>query len=256
MARRPLVAGNWKMHHGVAATSAFAEELLDQELPEEVDVVVCPPFTSLPAATLMLAESGVGVGAQSVHWEESGAFTGEVSAAMLVELGVGWAIVGHSERRQMFGETDESAAKRAQRAQENGLEVIFCLGETLDQREGGETEAVLARQIRAVQELDPERLVVAYEPVWAIGTGRNASPQQAQEAHAFLRRKLSGFFGEVAAGGLRILYGGSMKPANAEDLLGQPDVDGGLVGGASLDAGSFSAIIRAAASCAAAGRTS
>ncbi len=256
MARRPLVAGNWKMHHGVATTNAFAEELLDRELPEDVDVVVCPPFTSLPAAAMLLVESGVEVGAQNVHWESAGAFTGEISAAMLSELGVRWAIVGHSERRALFGETDETAARRARHAQGAGLTVIFCLGETLAQREAGDTEAVLGRQIAAVTALDPTRLVVAYEPVWAIGTGRNATTEQAQEAHSFLRGKAAGFFGEAAAAALRIVYGGSMKPGNARELLAQEDVDGGLIGGASLDAGSFFAIIRAAAACAAGGRPS
>lgn len=254
MTRRLLVAGNWKMHHGVAATNSFAEDLLDRELPEGIDVVVCPPFTSLPAASLLLAESGIGIGGQNVHWEDAGAFTGEVSAGMLKELGVDWVVVGHSERRAMFGESDETAARRAACAQAAGLTVIFCLGETLEEREEGQTEGVLDRQVAAVADLDPARLVVAYEPVWAIGTGRNASPDQAEEAHRFLRARLAGFFGERAAGELRIVYGGSMKPENAGDLLARAEVDGGLVGGASLDAGSFFAIIRAAAACAAAGR--
>lgn len=246
MTRTPIVAGNWKMHHGTAATSSFCEALLNEALPENVTAVICPPFTSLPAAAMLLSGSSIGLGAQNVHWESSGAFTGEIAAPMLAELGVEWVIVGHSERRAMFCETDETAHRRAARAQEEGLTVIFCVGETLEQREAGQTFAVLERQAAALEGLEPGRLVVAYEPVWAIGTGRTASPEQAQEAHAFLRERLRTLFGE-AAGGVRILYGGSVKPANAATLFAQPDVDGGLVGGASLDVASFSAIIRAAA---------
>jgi triosephosphate isomerase len=249
--RTPLIAGNWKMHHGVAATQAFLETLLDQPLPGSVEVVVCPPFVSLPVSAMLLAGSEIGLAAQNVHWESSGAFTGEVSAGMLFEIGVGWAIVGHSERRTLFGETDAGALRRALRAQDEGLGVIYCIGETLAEREAGETFSVLERQITGLDQADTERLVVAYEPVWAIGTGRNATPDQAQEAHAFLRERLAKACGGGAADALRILYGGSLKPANAADLLGQADVDGGLIGGASLDVDSFSAIIRAAAECAA-----
>ncbi len=251
MTRRYLVAGNWKMHKGVADTAAFLEELLAAKRPRNVDVVVCPPYISLPAAAMLLTRSGIGLGAQNVHWESSGAFTGEISAPMLADLDVGWVIVGHSERRTMFGETDETAARRARRAQEEGLTVIFCLGETLKQREAGETIDVLRQQASVLTDLDPAKLVVAYEPIWAIGTGRTASPEQAQEAHAFLRSELRGHFGDEAANKVRILYGGSVKPANAADLFRQPDVDGGLIGGASLDVPSFSAIIRAAAHLAA-----
>ena len=247
MGRRPIVAGNWKMHHGVAATTAFCEAILDEPLPEGVDAVLCPPYTSLPAAAMLLAGSSIGLGAQNVHWEASGAFTGEIAPAMLTELGVEWVIVGHSERRALFGETDATAARRAAAAQEAGLTVIFCLGETLEQREAGETLAVLERQSAVLGALDPGRLVVAYEPIWAIGTGRTATPEQAEEAHAFLRERLRAAFGAPAEA-IRILYGGSVKPANAAELFAMPDVDGGLVGGASLDAASFSAIIRAAAS--------
>ncbi len=250
-ARRYLVAGNWKMHMGVGKASAFLEDMLQEELPDTVDVVVCPPYVSLPAAAMLLSASKIGLGAQNVHWESSGAFTGEVSAPMLAEIGVGWAIIGHSERRSYFGETDETAARRARRAQEEGLQVIFCLGETLEERDGGTTFQVLERQAAVLEGLDPDRLVVAYEPVWAIGTGRTASPEQAQEAHLFLRQRLAAALGEGAAQMVRILYGGSVKPGNAAELFGQPDVDGGLIGGASLDARSFSAIIRAAAHLAA-----
>jgi triosephosphate isomerase len=248
--RRPFIAGNWKMHKGVAETAAYLEALLAEDLPESVDVLCCPPYIALPAAAMMLTGSEIQLGAQNVHWESAGAFTGEVAPAMLAELEVGWAIVGHSERRTLFAETDDSALRRAVAAQAAGLNVIYCIGETLAERDAGETFAVLERQTAGLGELDPARLVLAYEPVWAIGTGRNASPAQAQEAHAFLRVRLAGAFGGDAAEDLRILYGGSLKPDNAAELLALADVDGGLIGGASLDVRSFSAIIRAAALCA------
>jgi triosephosphate isomerase len=249
--RTPLIAGNWKMHLGPSETTAFLEELVPQAEAPGVEVVVCPPAVSLPAAAMMLSGSQIGLGAQNVHWEGSGAFTGEVSAPMLVDLGVRWVIVGHSERRTLFAETDDTAFERARAAQGAGLEVIFCVGETLVQRDAGDTFAVLERQVGGLGALDAAHLVVAYEPVWAIGTGRTATPQQAQEAHAFLRLRMSELCGAEAAGRLRILYGGSLKPANAAELLALADVDGGLIGGASLDVSSFSAIIHAAADCAA-----
>jgi len=249
--RRFLIAGNWKMHKDVAETSAFIEGLLANDLPNTVDVVVGPVYTALPAAAMLLTGSPIGVAAQNVHWDTSGAFTGEVSAAMLAELGVEWAIVGHSERRTLFGETDRTARDRARAAQAAGLTVIYCIGETLDDREADRTFDVLSSQTDGLGGLDPDRLVVAYEPVWAIGTGRTASPDQAQEAHAFVRRCLARALSPAAADAVRILYGGSLKPDNAHDLLRRPDVDGGLIGGASLDVDSFSAIIRAAADCAA-----
>ena len=239
--RRPLIAGNWKMHKTVADTTAYVEALVGEDLPSSVDVVCCPTYVSLPAAAMIVTGSQVGLGAQNAHWEERGAFTAEVAPSMLTEIGVEWAIVGHSERRTLFAETDETALDRARAAQAAGLEVIYCIGETLDERDGGDTFAVL----------DPEHLVLAYEPVWAIGTGRTATSAQAQEAHAFLRVRLASIFDGAAAEALRILYGGSLKPANAHDLLALADVDGGLIGGASLDVASFSAIIRAAADCAA-----
>jgi triosephosphate isomerase len=249
--RRLLIAGNWKMHKDIGQTSSFLEQLLATEPSTMVDVVVCPPYTSLGQAAMLLAGSSVGLGAQNVHWAEDGAFTGEVSATMLAEIGVRWVIVGHSERRTLFGETDERALDRALAAQKSGLTVISCIGETLEQREAGDTFAVLEAQTAGWDVLDPSSLVVAYEPVWAIGTGRTATTEQAQEAHAFLRNRLADTFGGDAAEGLRILYGGSLKPSNAHELLAQPDVDGGLIGGASLDVDSFSAIIRAADECAA-----
>jgi triosephosphate isomerase len=235
------------MHKTVAETSAYLEALIAEDLPTSVDVVCCPTAISLPAAAMLATGSQIGLGAQNVHWETSGAFTAEVAAPMLTEIGVEWVIVGHSERRTLFAETDETALDRARAAQAAGLEVIYCIGETLAERDAGDTFAVLERQTAGLGALDPERLVLAYEPVWAIGTGRNATPAQAQEAHAFLRVRMASIFDGAAADGMRILYGGSLKPANADELLPLADVDGGLIGGASLDVGSFSAIIRAAA---------
>jgi len=249
--RRLLIAGNWKMNKTVAETSTYLEGLIAEGLPTTVDVVCCPTFVSLPAAAMVVTGSQIGLGAQNVHWDASGAFTAELAAPMLTEIGVGWVIVGHSERRTLFGETDETALDRARAAQAAGLEVIYCVGETLAERDTGETFAVLERQTAALGALDPGHLVLAYEPVWAIGTGRNATPAQAQEAHAFLRVRIASIFDGAAAEGMRILYGGSLKPSNADELLPLADVDGGLIGGASLDVGSFSAIIRAAADCAA-----
>jgi triosephosphate isomerase len=216
------------MFKGPSETEAFVATFSP---PSGVDVVVCPPYTSLREAV----SGGLTVYAQSVHWEAEGAFTGEISAEMLLELGVEGSIVGHSERRQHFGETDETAARRAERALEAGLAVIACVGETEDERDREETETVLRRQVSVLPE--HERLVVAYEPVWAIGTGKTATPETAQEAHAFVKGLLD----------VPVLYGGSVKPENAEALLSQPDVDGALVGGVSLDVDSFTAICRTAA---------
>jgi triosephosphate isomerase (TIM) len=233
----PLVAGNWKLHKGPSETQEFCLELRDRlAVLEGVDVAVCPSFVSLQAAVLALSGTEIAVAAQNVHWEKDGAFTGEVSPAMLREIGVYGAIVGHSERRQYFGERDEGVGRRAAAALEAGLFVIACVGELEEEREQGETEAVLRRQVSV---LEPhENLVVAYEPVWAIGTGKTATPEIAQEAHAFVKSLLD----------VPVLYGGSVKPDNAEELLAQPDVDGALVGGASLELESFTRICEAAAS--------
>ncbi len=244
--RRPLIAANWKMHGSVARTQGYLEELVGLVTDAGPEVVVCPPFTALPAAVMVAGGSAVAVGAQSCHWEEEGAFTAEIAPSMLVELGVRWAIVGHSERRKLFGETDDTAARRAAAAQRAGLSVIFCLGESLDERESDRTFDVLRRQSAVLGDLGPRGVAVAYEPVWAIGTGRNATPEQAQEAHAFLRERLADAWGGSHADAARILYGGSVKPDNAASLLTRPDVDGALVGGASLDVESFSAIIQSA----------
>jgi len=228
-----LIAGNWKMYKGPTETAEFCLGLREQEL-DGVDVVVCPPFVSLAVAVQLLAGTEIAVAAQNVHWDAEGAYTGEVSAQMLLELGVYGAIVGHSERRQHFGETDDTVAKRVDAALQAGLFVIACIGETEAEREQGATEDVLRRQL-AVLEPD-DNLVLAYEPVWAIGTGKTATPATAQEAHAFVKSLLDA----------PVLYGGSVKPDNAAELLAQPDVDGALVGGASLELESFTAICRAA----------
>jgi triosephosphate isomerase len=229
-----LIAGNWKMYKGPAEAAAFCAALRERDL-GPVDVVVCPPFVSLASAVQLLAGTEVGVAAQNVHWEDEGAYTGEISPRMLRELGVYGVIVGHSERRQYFGESDESTAKRARAALNAGLFVIACVGETEEEREGGRTEDVLRRQVSTLGAPD-ENLVVAYEPVWAIGTGKTATPEIAQEAHAFIKTLLD----------VPVLYGGSVKPDNAAELLNQRDVDGALVGGASLDVDSFKQICRAA----------
>ncbi len=227
----PLLAANWKMYKGPREARAFCEAF---QAPEGVEAVLCPPFVSLAAAV----ESGHTVFAQNVHWAEDGAFTGEVSAPMLLELGVTGAIVGHSERRQYFGENDESVARRTVAALGHGLRVIACVGESLEEREAGQMELVLRIQAEALADAvgAHERLVIAYEPVWAIGTGRTATPDQAREAHAFVKSLLD----------VPVLYGGSVKPDNAAELLSEAGVDGALVGGASLDVESFTAICRAA----------
>jgi triosephosphate isomerase len=227
-----LIAGNWKMFKGPAETREFCAAF---DPPDGVEAVLCPPFVSLAAAV----ESGRTIFAQNVHWADEGAFTGEVSAPLLLELGVTGAIVGHSERRQYFGESDETVARRAVAALGHGLRVIACVGESLEERESGQRELVLRVQVEAVKDAvgEHEHLVVAYEPVWAIGTGQTATPGQVREAHAFIRELLD----------VPVLYGGSVKPENAEELLSQEGVDGALVGGASLDVESFTALCRIAA---------
>ena len=227
-----LIAGNWKMFKGPGETGEFCRALRDADL-GGADAVVCPPYVSLAVAVQALAGTEIGVFAQNCHWEQTGAFTGEVSAEMLAELGVYGTIVGHSERRQYFGETDQTVARRAAAALAAGLHVIACVGETEAERELGDTEAVLRRQVSVLEHDD--NLVIAYEPVWAIGTGKTATPDMAQEAHATIKSLLD----------VPVLYGGSVKPDNAAELLSQPSIDGALVGGASLEVESFAAICRA-----------
>jgi triosephosphate isomerase len=228
-----LIAGNWKMFKGPAEAREFCEAFAP---PEGVEAVLCPPFGSLGAAVA----SGHTIFAQNVHWADEGAFTGEVSAPILLELGVAGAIVGHSERREYFGETDETVARRTVAALGHGLRVIACVGESLEERESGQTELVLRVQVEAIRDAvgEHEALVIAYEPVWAIGSGLTATPDQAREAHAFIKGLLD----------VPVLYGGSVKPENAEELLSLEGVDGALVGGASLDVESFTALCRIAAS--------
>jgi triosephosphate isomerase len=228
-----LIAGNWKMHKGPGATREFCAAF---DPPDGVEAVLCPPFGSLDAGVA----SGHTIYAQNVHWASEGAYTGEISAPILIELGVEGAIVGHSERRQYFGETDETVARRTVAALEQGLKVIACVGESAEERESGQTELVLRLQVESIADAGGthENLVVAYEPVWAIGTGKTATPEIAQEAHEFVKSLLD----------VPVLYGGSVKPENAEELLSQGAVDGALVGGASLEVESFTAICRAASS--------
>jgi triosephosphate isomerase len=249
--RTPLIAGNWKMHgsrHANAALTSVIAAAARAGLPGEV--LLFPPFVYLSQVLEVIGDAPVGVGAQNLSHEASGAFTGEVSGAMLLDCGASHALVGHSERRALFGEDDAIVAAKYRAAQAAGLVPVLCVGETLDEREAGETEAVVARQLLAVIDAcgvaSLSRAVLAYEPVWAIGTGRTASPDQAQEVHAFLRGKIASLDARIGDS-LRILYGGSVKADNASTLFSQPDVDGGLVGGASLKSEEFLNICRAAA---------
>jgi triosephosphate isomerase len=249
--RRRMVAGNWKMHGSRAENKALVEALLAAgTIDEQVDCLVCPPYVYLSDVGRTLAGSSIVLGAQDVSAESQGAFTGEVSASMLLDVGCSHVLVGHSERRALNGENDAVVARKFAAATGRGLTPLLCVGEQLDQREDGRTESVLARQLDAIFAVSGiaafARAVVAYEPVWAIGTGRTATPQQAQDAHAFIRGRVAAHDASIAAG-LRILYGGSCKAGNAAELFGMPDVDGGLIGGASLKAEEFLAIWSAAA---------
>jgi triosephosphate isomerase (TIM) len=250
--RKKIVAANWKMNMTQAEAASFVETL-QRELADktDVEVVIIPPFTAIAKVTEALGGSEqIKVGAQNMYWEKGGAFTGEISAAMLRDLFVRYVVLGHSERRQLLGETDEIVNRKVRAAHEASLRPIVCIGETLEQRERGQVEKVLGTQIRgSLAGLGAKELndtVVAYEPVWAIGTGRTPTPEQAQEAHAFVRRMLAEISDESTANKIRIQYGGSVKPDNARTLMSQPDIDGALVGGASLDPRSFAEIIRGA----------
>jgi triosephosphate isomerase len=251
VARKKFVCGNWKMHRTAAEARALAREVRAAAGPlaDRVDVGIAPPFTALAAAAAELAGSRIGLGAQNLHWESQGAFTGEISAPMLVEAGCAFVLCGHSERRQLFGDTDEAVQRKARAALAAGLHPIVCVGETLPERESGRTLEVVGRQVRAALAglgADPiAKLTVAYEPVWAIGTGKTATSAQAQEVHAAIRAILRDL-APAAADSIRILYGGSVKPDNAAELMSQPDVDGALVGGASLKASDFTGIIQGA----------
>jgi triosephosphate isomerase len=247
--RVPVVAGNWKMHKTRAEAAAFVEDFLPRVASVAgVEIVLCPPFTSLCRVARMTEGTNVSAGAQDLHHEPSGAYTGEVSPAMVRDAGARYAIVGHSERRQLFGETDEAVNLKAKAALAEGLVPIVCVGETLEEREEGRTFPVVERQLRAAVEgiasVSAPLFLLAYEPVWAIGTGRTATPEQAREVHERLRALLRAVWGEGAAEEVRILYGGSVKPDNMKELMATPHVDGALVGGASLEPASFEKIVK------------
>ena len=244
--RQPLVAGNWKMHGSRAENASLVSGLLDLLQPgKRAEILLCPPFPYLMETGRLLKDSGVALGAQSVCAELQGAFTGEVSAAMLKDVGCRYVLVGHSERRQLFGESDALVARKFVVAQGQGLVPVLCVGETLEERERDQTTSVVSRQLEAVLAVTGvhslARAVIAYEPIWAIGTGRTASPEQAQEVHAMIRSKVAERDGTIG-GSVRILYGGSVKASNAQELFAMPDIDGGLVGGASLKADEFARI--------------
>ncbi|MEP7015087.1 MAG: triose-phosphate isomerase [Verrucomicrobiota bacterium] len=250
--RKKIVAANWKMNMTQAEAARFVESfLLEVGDVSDIEVVIVPPFTAISKVNEMLGTAqDIKVGAQNMHWERSGAFTGEISSAMLRDLFVRYVVLGHSERRALFGDTDEIVNRKVRSAHEAGLRPIVCVGETLDQRDHGNVEKILSIQLRgSLANLDAKELqemVIAYEPVWAIGTGRNATPAQAQEVHAFIRRTLREMSDDATADRIRIQYGGSVKPENARELMSQPDIDGALVGGASLDPRSFALIVKAA----------
>lgn len=247
--RRLLVAGNWKMHGSRDMAAALIGDIVSgTDRLSAADVVVCPPFPYLALAQRLLVDGSVALGAQNLSEHAQGAYTGEVSAAMLAESGCRYVIVGHSERRTLFGESDAMVARKFGAAQRSRLVPILCVGETLDERESGQTDAVILRQVQAVMDVAGVEAfndaVIAYEPVWAIGTGRTASPEQAQAVHALIRRTIAERDATIA-GALRVLYGGSVKASNAASLFGMPDIDGGLIGGASLDGDEFLSICRA-----------
>ena len=246
--RRAVIAGNWKMNKNRAEAKALITELLPLVKEAGCEVVLCTPYTNLETALALTEGSNVKVGAENCHWAESGAFTGEISAPMLKELGVQYVIIGHSERRQYFGETDETVAKRVRAALESGLEVILCVGETLEQREADITGEIIAIQVKkalaGVTAEELRHIIIAYEPVWAIGTGKTPTPEDVEEVHAAVRKVLAKKLGKGVANKMRILYGGSVKPSNAKEFLSLPDVDGALIGGASLKAQDFLAIAK------------
>ena len=248
--RRPIIAGNWKMNMTPSEARALVEELKPLVKDAKCEVVVCPPYVDLSAVSELIKGSNIRLGAQNIHWAEKGAFTGEVSANMLKELGVEYAIIGHSERRQYFGETDETVNARAKAAIAAGITPIICVGESLEERESGRTEAKVSGQVKkdleGIAAGDVAKLVIAYEPIWAIGTGKTATAEQAAEVCTFIRTTVRHLYGARIARSITIQYGGSMKPANAAELLGQPDIDGGLIGGAALNAADFVEIINAA----------
>ncbi len=248
-ARKPLIAGNWKLNKTIKEAIELVT-LLKRKLTDlqGVDVVVCPPYTALSDVSELLIESDIRLGAQDLYWEEKGAFTGEVSASLIKDAGASYVIIGHSERRQFFHETNDTVNKKTKAALKNGLIPIVCVGESLAEREANKTFSIIENQLKgafvnfSTEEI--EKIVIAYEPVWAIGTGKVATPDQAEEVHAFIRKEMAKAFGQEVAAALRILYGGSVKSDNIANLMSQADIDGALVGGASLDANGFADIVK------------
>jgi triosephosphate isomerase len=245
--RTPVIAGNWKMNNTNAETGALLNELIPLVVGAKAEVVVCVPFTDLKTAAEIVSGTNIALGAQNVAWADKGAFTGEISAQMLTEIGVRYVIIGHSERRQYFGETDDSVNKRTVQALKCGLIPIVCVGETLAEREAGVTERVVRTQtegaFKDISAADAAKVIVAYEPVWAIGTGKTASAKDAQDTVRFIRKVLGELYGKTADA-VRIQYGGSMNPSNVDELMAQPDIDGGLIGGASLKAADFARVVK------------
>ena len=249
--RRKIVAGNWKMHNNLSDSQNLVTKLVNGLNNKNInrDVIICPPFTSLSEVSNLLKGTKIELGAQNMHFEDKGAFTAEISSEMLLSVGCKYVILGHSERRTIFGETDEFINKKIKKALSSGLTPIFCIGESLEQRENGTTNDVIKRQvlegIKDLSEDNVNKLIIAYEPIWAIGTGKTATPEQAQEVHEFIRSILEETFNKQTSENISILYGGSVKPNNAFDLLSKTDIDGALVGGACLDADSFISVITA-----------
>ncbi|MCA0385854.1 MAG: triose-phosphate isomerase [Firmicutes bacterium] len=241
--RKPIIAGNWKMHKTVAEAVAFIDAVKTEIVSSDVEALVCAPFTLLPSLVEATKGTAIKVGAQNMHFEDKGAFTGEVSADMLLDIGVTHVIIGHSERRQYFAETDETVNKKTIKALQKGLTPIVCCGETLEQREAGETKALVKVQIEkafaGISAADAPKVVIAYEPIWAIGTGKTASSQDANDVIAYIRQVLEGIYGDETSEEVRIQYGGSVKPSNVEEIMNESDIDGALVGGASLEPSDF-----------------
>ncbi|MBA4603882.1 triose-phosphate isomerase [Thermoactinomyces mirandus] len=248
--RKPVIAGNWKMHKTVSNALGFVKELKEIQLPSDVETVLCAPFLALPAMVEETRETGIGIGAQNAHYEEQGAFTGEISMPMLQEVGVSYVIIGHSERRTYYNETDESVNKKTKAAHAHGFTPIVCVGEVLEEREKGQTGEVVTSQVKAafqgLSSQEMKKTIIAYEPVWAIGTGKASTAQDAEEVCSLIRKTVAGLFDQSVADEVRIQYGGSVKPENIASFMEQPDIDGALVGGASLKPDSFAALVKAA----------
>ena len=245
--RKPIIAGNWKMNMTPSQAKELVTDLIPLVKDAACDVVVCPPYVDIALVAELVKGTNIQVGAQNIHWAEKGAFTGEISAAMLKEAGAAYAIIGHSERRQYFGETDETVNSRTKAALAAGIVPIICVGESLEQRENGETDAVVSGQVKAdLADIPGEAvagLVIAYEPIWAIGTGKTATDEQANETIGLIRETIASLYGQAVADQVRIQYGGSMNPKNASELMAMPEIDGGLIGGASLKAEDFAKVV-------------